>query len=666
MLKKFTLLILFIFISQSNIILANQLSNETSPYLLQHKDNPVDWYPWGPEAFEKAQKENKLIFLSIGYSTCHWCHVMAHESFEDKDVAKMLNKDFISIKVDKEQFPHIDNYYQNVYRTMNKKGGGWPLTIVMTADKKPFFSGTYIPKEQGYGSKGLVNILDIISSYDTKDLEESADNILQIVKYNENIKENEVQLDSNLASKAIEQFKSYYDYKYKGFSQAPKFPQASNIITLLKIYEVTRNKEALDMATNALTAMAKGGIYDQIEGGFYRYSVDERWEIPHFEKMLYTNAELLVAYTNAYKITKNKLYKKIIDETIAQIDKRFKTHVVYQSASNADSINFEGHNEEGFYFVYEYLDTVEYLEENNIDEQTIKNTLKYLGITEDGNFDGNFSNPNIIDNKEPVGLAKVKSLLIDLRGKKEYPFIDNKINTAWNSLYIKGKFKAGYLNPKYIKEAKYSLDRLLELLYIDGILYHQTIIGVAPTQKGLLEDYAFLGSALFEAYQKTLDKKYFTLFEKIVKESITKFYKNNRWQESDDGFTNYATIDDKGYASALAITLKNIILYATVEADFKTRNIALQTIAQFSSRVNTYPTYYPNTLQAIMMSQYEPVFIKSKKEKLNTFEVDDINHPFVYKYEYKSDDYLACKLSSCFSYGKDFGKIKINIEELLK
>jgi len=666
MFNKISSLIFFILLSQVNILSANQLGDETSPYLLQHKNNPVDWYPWGDEAFAKAKGENKLIFLSIGYSTCHWCHVMAHESFEDKSVAKALNKDFISIKVDKEQFPHIDNYYQNVYRTMNKKSGGWPLTIIMTADKKPFFSGTYIPKEEGYGSKGLVNILDIITNYDKKDLQESADNILKIVTHNENIMDNEVKLDKKLDLIAVEQYKSYYDFKYKGFSQAPKFPQASNIITLLKIYEATKNEEALTMATDALTAMAKGGIYDQIEGGFYRYSVDKRWEIPHFEKMLYTNAELLVAYSNAYKITKNKLYKKIINETIAQIDKRFKTKGVYQSASNADSENFEGHNEEGFYFVYEYFETEEFLEKNRIDQKTIKNTLKYLGITEDGNFDGDFSNPNIIDKKEPKNLEVVKKLLIQLRKKKEYPFIDNKINTAWNSLYIKGKFKAGYINPKYIKEARYSLDRLIELLYVKGELYHQTIIGVKPTQKALLEDYAFLSSALFEAYQKTLDKKYFILFEELVNKSIEKFYKNNRWTESDDGFVTYAKIDDNGYASALAVTINNIILYATVEADFKIRNIALKTISLFSNKINQYPAYYPNTLQAVMMSQYEPVFIKSKKKKLKALNLEDINHPFVYKYVYESEDYLACKLSSCFSYGKDFEKIKKDIEELLK
>jgi len=665
MLKNFFTFLLIIFCIQGDTVHANKLANETSPYLLQHKDNPVNWYPWQKKAFELAKKENKLIFLSIGYSTCHWCHVMAHESFEDKTIAKILNKNFVNIKVDKEQFPHIDNYYQSIYKSIHNKSGGWPLTIIMTADKKPFFAGTYIPKEHGYGSKGLVNILNDISKSNKILLEKNANTILHKIVNIESLNKKTKKLNNNLILKVINQYKNSYDYKFKGFTQSPKFPQASNIITLLKIYEATKNKDALTMATDALTAMAKGGIYDQIEGVFYRYSVDKRWEIPHFEKMLYTNAELLVAYSNAYKITKNKLYKKIIDETIAQIDKRFKTKGVYQSASNADSINFEGHNEEGFYFLYEYLDTIEYLEQNNIDEKTIKETLLYLGITEDGNFDGDFSNPNITKDIKPKNLNKIKSLLLKLRNKKKYPFIDNKINTAWNSLYIKGKLQASVVNKHYVKEATDSLDKLLNLLYIDDVLYHQTIIGIKPTQKALLEDYAFLSSALFEAYQKTLNKKYFVLFEKLTKESIEKFYKNEKWRESNDSFITYAKINNYGYASALAVTLNNLTFYATVQADFKILNIVLKTIDQFSSKLNKNPSLYPNTLQAFMMKQYEPVFIKASKNQLKTFKISEINYPFVYKYEYKSDDFLACKLSSCFSYGKDFQKVKNDIEALL-
>ena len=663
--KIYFIFVLFL-MTQAVTISANNLSNETSPYLLQHKDNPVDWYPWQEEVFKKAIKEHKLIFLSIGYSTCHWCHVMAHESFEDEEVAKVLNKDFISIKVDREQFPHIDNYYQSIYRIINQKGGGWPLTIIMTPDKKPFFAATYIPKVQGYGSQGLLKILDAITHIPYNELEQRGDNILSILENNTNKKDDIVSIDKKLEIKTLEQYKSYYDYKYKGFSQSPKFPQTSNIILLLKIYKSTLNKDALTMATDTLTAMAKGGFYDQIEGGFYRYCVDKRWEIPHFEKMLYTNGELLEAYTIAYHITKNKLYKKIIDETIGQIDKRFQINGVYQSASNADSKNFDGHNEEGFYFLFEYIETSKYLENNGIDEKTIKETLKYLGISEDGNIDGDFSNPIITSDIKPKGLKQVKKLLRKMREKKEYPFIDNKINMAWNCLYIKGKLKASIINKNYLKEATNSLDKLLKLLYIDDTLYHQTIIGIKPKQQALLEDYAFLSSTLFEAYQKTLDKKYFMLFKHFVKESITKFYKNKKWLESNDGFRTYANIKDSGYASALGVTINNLILYATVEADYKVYNIALENISQFSTVLNKFPSYYPSVTRAIIMTKYEPIFIKASKSKLDSFDTTDINYPFVYKYEYKSDDFLACKLSSCFTYGKDFLKIKKDIEALLK
>jgi uncharacterized protein YyaL (SSP411 family) len=644
---------------------ANQLSNETSPYLLQHKNNPVDWHPWGNEAFKIAKKENKLIFLSIGYSTCHWCHVMAHESFEDEEVANVLNKDFISIKVDKEQFSHVDNFYQNVFRTMNKRAGGWPLTVVMTADKEPFFAGTYIPKNAGYGSKGLINIIDEIVNAPRKDLAQTGQKILALVKQNEKLPIQNIKPDVNIASKAIEQFQSYYDFEYKGFAKEPKFPNFANIIMLLKLYEITQNEDAKAMAIDSLTTMAKGGIYDQIEGAFYRYTVDKKWQLPHFEKMLYTNAEALEAYTLAYKLTKNSLYTKVIDETIAQIDKRFMVNDVYYSASNADSKNHEGHNEEGFYFMVDYFEAEEFLEKNNISEKTIQETLAYLGIEKDGNFDGDLSNPHITSDVKPNGLEKVKKLLLKMREPKEYPFVDNKINTAWNALYLKGKFKAGYINRQYIKEAKKSLDTLLELMYKDGVLYHQTILGKKAIQKGLLEDYSFMAMASFEAYQATLDMKYFTIFKELTLKSVELFYKDNRWLESNDGFEVFASINDSGYASALGINIINLINLATVDANMKLLEIANKTLAQFGNKIIKHPSYYPNTTLASIMSQVEPVFIKSKLENLKSYNSSQITYPFVYKYEYDASQYLACKINSCFSYSDKFDVVKKATEELL-
>jgi uncharacterized protein len=637
--------------------MANQLYNETSPYLLQHKDNPVDWYPWGDEAFDKAKKENKLIFLSIGYSTCHWCHVMAHESFEDEEVAKVLNKDFISIKMDREQFPHIDGFYQKVFRVMNKRGGGWPLTIAMTADKEPFFSATYIPKYAGYGSRGLIEVLQEIASYDKGVLKEQGQQILSFVKQQEQFPLSNTNYDKKILHTIVEQFKSSYDSHYKGFGTQPKFPQFANIILLLRLYHINKDQDALNMAVDSLRAMAKGGIYDQIEGAFYRYSVDQKWTIPHFEKMLYTNAEALEAYTLAYKITKEPLFKEIIDKTIKQIDIRFKEHGVYKSASNADSKNDHEENEEGYYFVYDYMESLEYLESNGIDTQEAKLALHYLGIIKDGNFDAEKSNPEILDDTKPKYLEKVIALLKQIRDKREYPFIDNKINTAWNALYLKGKLIASTTDTNYLQETLHSLDSLISLMYEKGELYHQTIKRKNPTQKGILEDYSFMISTLFEAYQITLDEKYLAIYEQLVKKSIEIFYKDGRWKEADDGFETFADIEDAGYASALGVQFTNLILYACMEGDYKIYEMTKKSMQYYIEHINKYPSYFPNTTLASIYYMIKPVFIKSSKEKLEKFTPDDFNYPFVYKKGYTAKEYLACTINSCFSYSLDLQKI---------
>lgn len=661
--------ILFIFLSffaATISLAANHLANETSPYLLQHKENPVDWYPWGDEAFSKAKKEHKLIFLSIGYSTCHWCHVMAEESFENKHLAKLLNKYFVSIKVDREEFPHIDAYYQKVYKEMHAKSGGWPLTIMMSADKKPFFSGTYVPLYASYGSKGLLKIINNVSSMSHQQLSQMGAKVLAAMKENQNISNQKTSLYSNLAQRTINVFKSSYDFNNSGFSIRPKFPEASSIILLLKLYEITKNKESLDMATATLDAMARGGIYDQIEGAFYRYSVDAKWQIPHFEKMLYTNGELLQAYALAYKETKKPLYKKVIDETIVQIDKRFLVDNVYMSASNADSKNFDGENEEGFYFLYSYDKVFEYLQKKGLKKAEIDPVLSYLGITEDGNFDGELSNPHITNNSTPKNLKKIIAMLMQMRSKREYPFIDKKVNTAWNALYIKGLLQAGVVNKKYIAQATTSLDALIDKMYIKGVLYHQTILGVAPQQKALLEDYAFLISALFEAYQATLEQKYFYLYKQLIIKSMKLFYKNGRWLESNDGFRTYATINERAYTNAFAQQSINILNYATLEADTKKFAIAKEMIENYAKVINSNPSSYPTATLASLMLEHGSVFIKSKRENLKTIDINKIRYPFVYKYVYEINEYLACKINSCFSYDVEFTKVKNDIESLLE
>jgi len=662
--RTITLFIFLSFFATCVSFASNHLANETSPYLLQHKDNPVDWYPWGNATFLKAKKENKLIFLSIGYSTCHWCHVMAHESFENKQFAALLNKYFVSIKVDREELPHIDAYYQKVYNVMNNKSGGWPLTIIMTSNKKPFFSTTYVPLYAGYGSSGLMNLIKSVVAAPRQKLSKIGENVLAYLRRGQYISNQRVSLYSDLAKRTINEIKSYYDFKSSGFSKRPKFPEASKIILLLKLYEITKNKKSLNMALKTLDAMAKGGIYDQIEGGFYRYSVDDKWKIPHFEKMLYTNGELLQAYALAYKYIKNPLYKKIIDETIAQIDKRFRVDKVYMSASNADSKNFSGEEEEGFYFLYEYDNVLQYLQKKGLKKIEIDPTLRYLGITEDGNFDGDLSNPHITTKNPPKNLKKVKKMLVAMRKRREYPFIDTKINTAWNAIYIKGMFQARIVNKKYITQAKTSLDALINKMYVKGVLYHQTVPGVAPKQKALLEDYAFLASTLFEAYQATLEQKYLNLYKQLITKSIMLFYKNGKWLESNDAFTTYAGIRQGAYANALAQQSINILNYATVEADTKKYGVAKEMLENYAKAINANPSSYPTATFASLMFEYGSVFIKSNRDNLNRVDINEINYPFVYKYVYDINDYLACKINSCFSYNAKFVKVKKDIESL--
>jgi uncharacterized protein YyaL (SSP411 family) len=658
-------IILFLFVFVNGVFGANNLTNSSSPYLLQHKDNPVNWYPWGEEAFKKAKKENKFIFLSIGYSTCHWCHVMAEESFEDKEVANLLNTYFVSIKVDREELSHIDSYYQKVHNIITNKHGGWPLTFFLTSERKPIFSATYIPKTSGYGSPGLISILTSLINFPKEDIHKEVQYIekkLAFAKQNNNAKE---PIEDELIFKTINQYKSYYDFQNKGFAQNPKFPQFANIIQLLKFYEISKNKEALLLADDTLDAIAKGGIYDQIEGAFYRYTVDKKWQIPHFEKMLYTNAEALEAFSLAYKLTKKEIYKQIIENTIKEIDFRFKRDELYLSASNAQSPNKFGKEEEGYYFLIKYEEAYDFLKQNNISEKNTKEALAYLGIQKDGNFDGELSNPYINAKKLPKDFEKIKTLLQKMRSFKKYPFIDFKINTAWNALYLKGKLKQSIFNKKYSQEALVSLDKLIDTMYQDNILYHQTIENRKATQKALLEDYAHLASAVFEAYQQTMDKKYLNLYSKLIHQSIELFYKNKKWYQSSDDFEVEASIQESGYANALSTHMINLIRYSALKSDIKTLQLAKETLEQFGNLINNYPSNYPTALIATIMLKVEPVFIKSSKNNLETFDNNEIDYPFVYKHITDEKMFLACTLNSCFSYGTDFYKIKKDIENLI-
>ena len=342
-------------------VYTNALINEDSPYLRQHAHNPVDWHPWGEEAFEKAKKENKLIFLSIGYSTCHWCHVMEEESFEDEEVAKLLNRDYVSIKVDREQFPQIDKKYQQLFTSLYGRSGGWPLSIFLTPKRKPFYVTTYIPKEKGYGSEGMLKLLPHYAKLfqeNSKQIAERVSAYAKAVKKGSAGGREVVTFNQQLVKSVVRSLEENYDAENGGFGKRPKFPEASKISLLLDIYRINGNPKALSMAKESLTKMARSGLYDQIDGGFFRYTTDQQWHMPHFEKMLYSNAQLISLYAKFYQSDPDPLYLEVVNESIAEIDRHFLHHGLYFSASDADS-----DGEEGGYFIYEYAEIVKGLKE---------------------------------------------------------------------------------------------------------------------------------------------------------------------------------------------------------------------------------------------------------------------------------------------------------------
>jgi len=646
----------------------NALIHEESPYLLQHAHNPVNWLPWGEEAFKKAKKEHKPIFLSIGYSTCHWCHVMEKESFENETIAKIINDNFIPVKVDKEEHPDIDKYYQKVYQIMHRRGGGWPLTIILTEDLKPFFAATYIPPEDGYGVKGMKTILPILAKAyknDREIIEKRADAVLSLMKKIENEEYVPVHLDLTIAKKFVLQTQEYFDKTYKGFSRRIKFPQTSKIRALIDIYQITRDKDAFNMANETLIAMAKGGIFDQVDGAFFRYTTDRKWRIPHFEKMLYTNAELIDVYTRMYKITKNPLFKKIVKKSIKEIDSRFKNEdKLYYSASDADTDGVEGG-----YFIYHFEDTLKFFTKNGFSEDEAKKVLSFFGIKEDGNIDAEFSNPYIDENIKITKRQKEKALelLKDLRKERNYPFIDKKIITAWNAMYIDAKMNAYYIDEKYKDEAIDSLEKLLKRMYINEDLYHQAIGVSEPTKTALLEDYAYLVKALLSAYKYTLDEKYLKLAQKLINEAKKRFFIKGKWYLSDSKFKAVADLNDSYYTSPLAIMCQNFLTLASLKESFKYLEDAKYIINKNSALIFHDPAIYPEATRAVLREKVGDVIIKSEINNIlkKLKEILDFNYPYILVKKEKTKEFLACKMDRCFANSNNLDVIKEKVENLL-
>jgi len=550
---------------------------------------------WNEASLQKAKRENKLIFLSIGYSTCHWCHVMERETFEDEMSAKLLNDAYVSIKIDREEMPDLDKYYQDVHYLLTKRSGGWPLSIIMTPEQKVIFAGTYLPPQSGNGRMGFRELIGFIKNkFDDEFLEvqKSAQSIEAAIQHYERSFEQKQRIEKvELMESFVARVKESYDDVSKGIGSAPKFPHASTWNALLDIYSTTKNLEALYMSEDALSAIARGGINDQIEGGFYRYSVDESWVIPHFEKMLYTNAELIEVYAKLYVFTGKRLFKEVVDKTIEAMDERFLKEGLYLSASDADS---EG--EEGKYFVFKYAQAKEALLKGGLSELESKAVMDYFGITKFGNFEHQSTNPVLTCNEKPVRLDEAVAVLKQERQKVAYPFIDTKILTSWNALMVTALFEAGK-----IEKAKDVLDTLLKTLHVNGILYHQIVLGSTLKIEALLEDYAFVVEALLCGYTHTKETHYLELAKKLSHEAEHKFYKEEAWYLSDKAFRTKAVLEDNSYKSPLATMIKNLFELGKLEDDTALFIRAKDMLESFGAGIQKYVHAYPEAVRAITL-----------------------------------------------------------------
>jgi len=601
----------------------NRLVYEKSPYLLQHAYNPVDWYPWCDEAFEKAKAEDKPIFLSIGYSACHWCHIMERESFEDQEVADILNKYFVSIKVDREERPDIDHIYMTVCQALTGHGG-WPLTIIMTPEQKPFFAGTYFPKESRPGMMGLVDILYRVRSAWEKNrqtLIEAGQSIIESLDLHFSLEAEKEGISRETIEAAYHELEESFDVVYGGFSHAPKFPIPHNLSFLIRYWKLTGEEAALKMVEKTLESMYRGGIFDHIGYGFSRYSTDQKWLVPHFEKMLYDNALLAIAYLEAYQATKKDIYAQVVRKIFTYILRDMtSSEGGFYSAEDADS---EG--EEGKFYLWT-PDEIKKI----LGEQDGNKFCDYYDITPKGNFEGK-SIPNRIKAPVPVdegeeGIIRLREKVFEYREKRIQPHKDDKILTSWNGLMIAALAIGGRVleEDSYTRAAERAVDFINNYLMADsGRLLARYRDGEAA-YLAYLDDYAFLVWGLIELYQTSYKPVYLKYAIKLNNEMISLF-----WDDKNGGFFLYGKDSEKlvvrpkeVYDGALpsgnSVAALNLIRLARLTGDNQLENIALEQVHTFGKIVKSNPAAYTYFLMAAMFLLYpgqEVIFVGNRTDK---------------------------------------------------
>jgi len=588
----------------------NRLVNENSPYLLQHAHNPVDWYSWSDEALEKARKEDKPIFLSIGYSACHWCHVMEKESFENETVAEILNEHFISIKVDREQRPDLDQIYMSATTAMTGSGG-WPMSVFLTPDLKPFYAGTYFPPEERYGKPGFTSLItEIAKAYrtDRENIEQMAERVTNALKNRSGLADGEVALDTSHISNARRGIMNSYDPINGGFGNQPKFPHGTEISFLMKRYSETGDEKLLLAVNRSLTRMARGGIYDQLGGGFHRYSVDARWLVPHFEKMLYDNGLLAAVYSEAYQLTKNELYRKTVRETLDFVLRE----LTDQTGGFYSSLDADSEGEEGKFYVWRKDEVEKVLGDGT------RMFINYYNVTDQGNFEHGNSILNVDATsdqfKERSGLSadrfdttldELKQKLFAARSERPRPITDDKILTSWNGLMISG-FAKGYQitgDDRYQRSALKAAEFVGTELYKDGILIHSYRNGKVSRGE-FLEDYAYYIQALVDLYEIAHDYKWIRLAADLAEKAWAKFadrhgnlYLSPDGQE--DHFMRPADIHDGALPAPGSILINAMLRLAVITGDESFTQHAEQALTAISGPIAAMPNAMVSAVTAL-------------------------------------------------------------------
>jgi hypothetical protein len=591
---------------------ANRLASETSPYLLQHAHNPVDWYPWGPEAFDLARREDRPVLLSVGYSACHWCHVMERESFENDEIAALMNRLFVSIKVDREERPDVDQIYMQAVQSMTGRGG-WPMTVFLTPDGVPFYGGTYFPPVDRHGMPAFPRLLQSIAdAYHGRrgEVVEAGRQLVESMQQSERLTRSASLLTREVLVGAYLGLSGEFDERDGGLGQAPKFPQPMTWDAILRVWKRTGDARALAMVRHTLTRMARGGIYDQLGGGFHRYSVDGQWLVPHFEKMLYDNAQLASLYLHGWLATGDAEYRRVTEETLDYVLREM-THPAggFYSAQDADSEGVEGK-----FFVW----SPEEIRAVLGDEALARTALAYWGVDDGPNFEGHSI---LFVPREPaevagtLGLtpddlaarvARARQMLYTQREKRVHPGLDDKVLASWNGLMLAALAEAAAAlgRTDYLAAAVRNAEFLVSRMRRDGRLLRSWKDGQGRIT-GYLEDHAMVGASLLALYEASFDGRWLDESRRLAEETLRLFWSSEREIFFDTGHDQERlvvrprNIFDNAVPSGTSVTIEWLLKLAIVTGEERYEAVALEALRPMADVVQKYPSGFGRYLSAL-------------------------------------------------------------------